>query len=456
MFDEFFTFAGNHPVMRLRVVILVVALLTIPAQSTKAGNCTGAYGHPAVTWSPDGARLASVVLTGICPSLSILVKDGGDFRLLLKNATGAGSSIQWSPDGRRLVAGLIPYARSSVTVYDITSGARTDIAEGLDPAWSPDGRTIAYSHTTGGVHVVASDGTADRRIASGGRPAWSPDSTRIAYERAGSIFVSRTDGTGEERVAGGEYAAWSPDGKAVAMLRDGATHIHALDGSAETRVGPGRLTQWSPSGEEVTLLDGAGVFRLINLRTGQSRRLAEDVEAAALRPQWDRLATQLRVGRGSEIYLAEPTGARPARISPSLCEHYHADCFEGTDRADRISGGRDRDVIFPGAGDDRVWGHGGDDRIDTAYGRDFVDAGPGNDIVVTHGNDDRIYGGGGTDGLYPGDGEDVVNGGPGKDFIYAGKDGRRDFLRCGPGRDTVFVDGSDRVALDCERVSLLS
>jgi RTX calcium-binding nonapeptide repeat (4 copies)/WD40-like Beta Propeller Repeat len=437
--------------MRLRVVALAAILVTMPAHSTDAGICQGASGRPSLTWSPDGSRLAGIVLIGSCPSAAVVVADGAGYRSLDTRSFGGALSVRWSPDGRRLAAGLV-YARYSIAVYDVASGAKKDIAEGIDPAWSPDGRTIAYRDMTDGIHLVAPDGTADRRVASGRRPVWSPDSTRIAYDRAGSVYVARIDGRGEEQVAAGEEAGWSPDGGAVTMLRDGATHIHPLDGSAETRVGMGRLVQWSPSGGEVALLDAAGVFRLVELRTGTKRRLAEDVDAAALRPQWDRLATQLRVGRQPEIYLSEPTGARPTRISPSQCRHYSANCLEGSDRADRIIGRQDRDVIFPGAGDDRVWGRGGDDRIDTAFGRDFVDAGTGNDIVVAHGNDDRLFGRAGFDVLYAGNGEDVVDGGAGRDSIYVAGDDHVDRVRCGPGKDAVLADPIDKVAQDCELI----
>jgi hypothetical protein len=123
----------------------------------------------------------------------------------------------------------------------------------------------------------------------------------------------------------------------------------------------------------------------------------------------------LRVGRRSEVYVAEGTGGHPARRTASQCDLYTARCVHGTDHADRIVGTAARDVIFPGAGDDRVSSGGGDDRIDTTYGRDFVDAGPGNDIVHTFANDDLLLGGAGRDFLYAGNGEDVLRGGRGRD-----------------------------------------
>jgi TolB protein len=57
-----------------------------------------------------------------------------------------------------------------------------------DPAWSPDGRRIAYVLKTGDseiIHIMDPDGTHDRAITPAGQksihPAWSRDSARILY-----------------------------------------------------------------------------------------------------------------------------------------------------------------------------------------------------------------------------------------------------------------------------------
>jgi RTX calcium-binding nonapeptide repeat (4 copies) len=275
-----------------------------------------------------------------------------------------------------------------------------------------------------------------------------------AYHRQGSIFVASPDGSGERRLTAGERASWSPDGAWVGVLRGGSAYLVRPDGAGERRIGPGEPIQWSPSGDEVALLDSAGVLRFVSLSIGQTRRVAEDVAAAAVGPQWDRVATVLSVGRRSEVYIAEGTGAHPARLTASQCSVYTANCVNGTDRADRIVGTAGRDVVFSAAGDDRVWSGDGDDRIDTTYGRDFVNAGARNDIVYTYANDDVLLGGDGRDFLYPGNGEDVVWGGRGRDSIQVSGDGRVDRVRCGPGRDYVYADAIDRVAQDCEGVEL--
>ena len=74
--------------------------------------------------------------------------------------------------------------------------------------------------------------------------------------------------------------------------------------------------------------------------------------------------------------------------------------------------------------------------------------------VTTSGGGDRLEGGAGNDTLGGGNpkarGRDRIFGGPGRDEIYA-RDGVRDYINCGPGKDVVsYSDRSDR-AVGCEK-----
>jgi hypothetical protein len=64
---------------------------------------------------------------------------------------------------------------------------------------------------------------------------------------------------------------------------------------------------------------------------------------------------------------------------------------------------------------------------------------------------DQICGRRGADTINPGEGNDRVAAGAGPDVINA-RDGYRDVISCGLGRDLVITDRKDKVARDCERV----
>jgi hypothetical protein len=94
-----------------------------------------------------------------------------------------------------------------------------------------------------------------------------------------------------------------------------------------------------------------------------------------------------------------------------------------------------------GPGNDTLSGAPGNDNISGGRGNDILSGGPGNDI---------LSGGPGNDVISGGPGKDIISGGPGNDTIHA-RDGHRDVVDCGPGRDVAFVDTVDLVR-GCERV----
>jgi len=75
----------------------------------------------------------------------------------------------------------------------------------------------------------------------------------------------------------------------------------------------------------------------------------------------------------------------------------------------------------------------------------------GNDKILGKGGDDCLLGGAGNDRIKGGPGADRISGGTGKDTIRS-KDGIKDRVVCGAGRDTVISDRKDTVARSCERI----
>lgn len=110
-----------------------------------------------------------------------------------------------------------------------------------------------------------------------------------------------------------------------------------------------------------------------------------------------------------------------------------ATAVNGTPKADRLRGGPAGDRIRGGGGNDVLRGLGGDDCLLGQVGND------------------RLLGGVGVDRLVGGKGKDRVSAGAGADVVRV-RDGVRDVVKCGAGKDLVLADKSDRVAGDCERV----
>ena len=180
--------------------------------------------------------------------------DGGNCKLL-RQVKGYLWSPAWSPDGRRIA--FCHYANGRGQIYTMN-------ADGADarnvssnqwcdksPAWSPDGKRIAFVSNREGdweIYVMDSDGNAPTRITqtpgADQRPSWSPDGTQIAFEseRLGDldIFVCDRDGSDQRCITGG----------ASRFLRDQMT----LRAPAEGLPGRDRDLAWSPDGKRIAFV----------------------------------------------------------------------------------------------------------------------------------------------------------------------------------------------------------
>ena len=141
-----------------------------------------------------------------------------------------------SPNGRRMAYGRT----NAIYVSDITGRhARRIAREAYAPAWSPDGRRLAYTTNSHSVWVVGADGRGNHRLTAGSKdsgPRWSPDGRRIAFVRnvrreAGSPCELRSDLFSAPAVGGRARLLFHPD------LR--CAMVDAFD--------------WAPSGERLVL-----------------------------------------------------------------------------------------------------------------------------------------------------------------------------------------------------------
>ena len=124
-----------------------------------------------------------------------------------------------------------------------------------DPAFSPDGRFIAYASDKSGNFDIwvqqLSGGDAvqvTKSAATDTQPAWSPDGSTIAFrsERdGGGIYVVPALGGAEVKLTAlGERPSWSPDGSEVWFIAQTFTHASSvlravsLDGGASREILP--------------------------------------------------------------------------------------------------------------------------------------------------------------------------------------------------------------------------
>ena len=135
-----------------------------------------------------------------------------------------GDQAEWSPDGAKIV-----FRRNERLFTRVLVGGKEAALTPEDwlhcsgPAWSPDGKTIAFAarwDAGNGIYLVPADGGKPVKVydkQGACEPHWSPDGSRLVYETETHIGTINPDGTKNRLVTyfGGvqRYARFSPDGK---------------------------------------------------------------------------------------------------------------------------------------------------------------------------------------------------------------------------------------------------
>ena len=152
-------------------------------------------------WSPDGTKIFFLGLDDKDHfAFWSQSADGGTDAEKIADALGPTTSIAVAPDGRSLA--LASFTDNSFKLFrlSIDSAGKTspylvDNANNIQPAFSPDGRWLAFASDQSGrseVVMRSYPNPAMRlQISAGGgtEPVWSSDGTRILY-RAGNALIS--------------------------------------------------------------------------------------------------------------------------------------------------------------------------------------------------------------------------------------------------------------------------
>ncbi len=221
---------------------------------------------PADAWnvavSPDGKKIAYVTrstdvgMCGVCSDVT---------RVVVANVDGTGS-------------------------HYITMGPEVDVHT---PAWSPDGRQLAYVGTRSGnmdIYITSTRGRPSRRLTHDpGQdefPSWAPDGGTIAYDNCGStpcddsglsptqeIWTIPSSGGPPHRLTTNhvpdQAPTYAPDDSRVAFFHDGAIFTTGPRGGPVRSilgadVVEGWSPAWSPNGSAIAFLVFTGDRAMID------------------------------------------------------------------------------------------------------------------------------------------------------------------------------------------------
>lgn len=186
-------------------------------------------------------RIAFVTTNQRANTLQISDSDGFNARAILATNDPI-LSPAWSPDGKQLAYVSFEGNKPSIYVQDVTSGKRTKVTSfpGINgaPAWSPDGSRLAVSLSKDGnpeIYTVNVNGGGLQRLTDSPgidtEPDWSPDGQSIIFtsDRTGNPQVYQmpaSGGTASRLTFEGKYnsnASFAPDGRNIVLVTRGSS-----------------------------------------------------------------------------------------------------------------------------------------------------------------------------------------------------------------------------------------
>ena len=398
-----------------------------------------------------------------------------------------------------LACGLAVLAASSYPANGSNARATRSSAfpSAFRPAWSPDGRHIAYVTTVDGdaeIAVADVNGRNQRIVTRNDGPdtdvAWTPDG-RLVFVRAvddgledidGDIYLMRADGSDVVQLTADELEDGqpdvSPDGSKVAFSscdygeddeRRCQLVVMGLDGRTRTAIVPDGQNfspVWSRDGGRIAFRAGEDSGFIDTVRPDGSDRTRLTTEGREFHPSWVLDGRIVFHSEGEGFKIVNGDGS-DLRVIPGSTRHDRQPAVSPDGR--RLAFTRDPDG-YPQVFVSRLDGTdahrlNGPPRAYTSIGSRCTIVGTprpdrlvgtsADDVVCGLGGDDRVLGMRGADLVDGGPGRDTVDGGAGGDLVLgAGGDDRlvggrgSDRLDGGPGDDVLAARDGLREAVD--------
>jgi TolB protein len=195
-----------------------------------------------------------------------------------------------SPDSSRLAFASLGHEGFQIRMFSLVLNRMVNFASvggtNITPAWSPNGKDIAYSSSRSGdpeIWISDSNGALARRITSFRGPDVSPvfnprTGSQIAWisGRTGlpQLYIMDTDGSAVQRMTDGGYAtsvSWSPNGQFLAFAWDrkygpgapGGQDIYIMEIATKRWIqlthdgGRCDFPSWSPDGRHIVYANTA-------------------------------------------------------------------------------------------------------------------------------------------------------------------------------------------------------